>query len=172
MDKLTRRKFVEFSLAAGGLYLLNPLEVVLGQKKCPATRPDVLGPFYREGAPERYELGEENNLVVYGYVTSLRCEPLAGATIEVWQATPDAAGAEYVGFESPDFEYYATMYTDEEGYYQFVTDMPGLYVARPIRHIHFVVNAKGYRRLITQLYFGRPGKETKAEFNIALLPEK
>jgi protocatechuate 3,4-dioxygenase beta subunit len=170
MSKISRRKFMSYSLAASGLYLLNPTGLVLGQNDCPPTRPDILGPFYRAGAPERNVIGEDNNLVGYGYVQSTLCEPLPGAKIEIWQASTDAAGAEY-DYTGEDFNYYATLFADDKGYYEFYTDMPGIYVERPIRHIHYVVSAKGYQRLITQKYFSNPGTETKAPFDFYLIPQ-
>lgn len=162
---------MSYTLAGGGLYLLDPAKHLFGQKTCLPTRPDILGPFYRAAAPERYELGTENNLVVYGYVRSTTCEPLLGATIEVWQATPDDQGAEYIGYTSDDYEYYATLHPDKQGYYEFYTDMPGRYPARPMRHIHFRVTNKGYGELVTQLYFSDKGTETEANFDLTLIPK-
>ena len=171
---ISRRRFMSYGLTASGLYLMNPGKLLLGQNQCSAeaTRPDILGPFYRAGAPERYALGGKNNLAVYGWVMSTACQPISNATIEVWQATTDGAGADYLGFTSPDYEYYAVVpYYVDEGFYVFWTDMPGRYAARPIRHIHYRVRAKGYRDLVSQLYFSNPGTETEAQFDIVLVPQ-
>ena len=54
------------------------------------------------------------------------------------------------------FHYRSKLITDRNGYYEYETIMPGHYLNgsqyRPA-HIHYMVEAPGYKKLITQLYF-------------------
>lgn len=161
--RISRRQFMSFSLTAGGLYLLSP-KLSLAQEEC-LYHEDILGPFFREGAPFRDVIGD--SLFVYGHVRSLGCEPVPGALIDIWQANPEG---EYDN-KSPEFRYRARLYSEKDGSYRFYTDMPGLYEQRPIRHIHYQVIAKGYNTLVTQQYFSDEGEETKAEFDLILIPK-
>ncbi|HXF67382.1 MAG TPA: hypothetical protein VNK67_11895 [Burkholderiales bacterium] len=149
---ITRRKFI----AAGWALLVAPAALA---QPCRPTPRDALGPFYKPGAPEQQELcasgaGAAEKLVVSGRVLGTPdCAPLAGALIEVWHA--DGRGAySQVGAkqDDPDCLLRASLRTDAQGRYRFVTVMPGEYPGRP-RHIHYRVSAKGYATLVTQLYF-------------------
>jgi catechol 1,2-dioxygenase len=138
-----------------------------------ATEDNILGPYYRAGAPYRakvtppLEPGEV--LVISGRVWGLDTrKPLAGAVLDIWQANdkgrydnddptkPPAKGV---------FVNRARVVTDETGYYEVETILPGRYQIgadtwRP-RHIHYLVRHDGYKRLVTQLYFqGDPYNKT------------
>lgn len=89
------------------------------------------------------------------------CHSLQGALVDLWQAcatgkyhhSSDPNTAEV----DPDFQYWAKVYTDHEGYARVRTIKPGAYRAdsnwvRP-PHIHFIVSAPGYQDLTTQMYF-------------------
>ncbi|MDA2916282.1 twin-arginine translocation signal domain-containing protein [Nitrospinae bacterium AH_259_B05_G02_I21] len=129
------------------------------------TEDNILGPFYLERAPFRAKITPPMEpgdvLIVSGRVWGLDSrKPLAGATIDIWQA--DTKG-EYSGFDmgrpqaTTEFRNRSRLVTDERGYYEFETIQPGRYRIgfrqwRP-RHIHYMVQAPGYRALVTQLYF-------------------
>src|SRR3989442_822123 len=142
---LSRRRFMSYSLGLGGLYLFDPKKFLQAQNTCPPTRPDIEGPYYRAGAPDRYVIGDAT-LVIFGYVLGTRCEPIPGALVDVWQASPDGV----YDLKTEDYNYRARVYSDENGFYYYYTDIPGLYPQRPIRHIHYRVSAEGYRMLTTQ----------------------
>ena len=111
------------------------------QPACTATRPDMLGPMYVAGAPERTQTG--HGFVVTGTVRSVRdCVPLAGARIEWWSVNPRG---EY------DDAHRATQVVGPDGRYRYETDMPVVYPGRP-PHLHARVSAPGHRVLVTQLY--------------------
>ena len=117
------------------------LPVLSSAQPCAPTRPDMLGPFYVAGAPERERTGR--GLVVTGAVRSAHgCRALSGATIEWWSAN---SGGDY------DDAHRALQRTDAEGRYRYETDFPGRYPGRP-RHLHLRVTAPGHRTLVTQLY--------------------
>jgi catechol 1,2-dioxygenase len=118
---------------------------------CELTSADMLGPYYRLGAPERSVVAapEEpgTRLVVGGRVIGPDCAPLEGALVEIWQA--DDSGA--YDNESDAFRLRGGLHTDAEGNYAFATILPGYYPGRP-RHIHYKITYGG-RELVTQLYF-------------------
>jgi len=148
------------------------------------TAGDVLGPFYRRGAPfcTRVSplLAPGDVLVVSGHVSSETGEPLRAALIEIWQAS--AAGH----YDNDDpahpplpnkFTYRARFKTDRDGYYEFETVYPGPYKMdeRTWRtpHIHYRVHARHHKLLTTQLFFdGAPYLDTdpfrKASLTIRL----
>lgn len=134
-------------------------------RKWAPTEDNILGPFYRSGAPMRgkitppLEPGEV--LVISGRVWGFDSKkPLAGAMLEIWQASakgrydnddprnPPAKGV---------YKNRARLITDETGYYEFETIKPGHYQIGPDAwrpsHIHYMIHAKGYKDLVTQLYF-------------------
>lgn len=130
-----------------------------------ATEENILGPYYRAGAPYRAKitpvLEPGTPLVIRGRVWGLDTKrPLAGVTLDVWQANaegrydnddPKAAPAKGVYLNR------ARLLTDETGYYEFESVHPGRYQIGPEAwrpsHIHYLVQHAGYKRLVTQLYF-------------------
>lgn len=127
-------------------------------QRCEPTTPDMLGPFYKAGAPERSKVGE--GYVLTGRVLSSEdCSPIEGARIEFWLVGP---GGSY------DDEHRATVFSGGSGSYRFESNFPPGYYGRP-PHIHIRVSAKGYRTLITQHY---PEKGSKGSaFDLVLMPE-
>lgn len=118
------------------------------------TEPNIEGPFFSEGSPERTSLREEGMagvlFVVEGRVRSTDCEPILGAVLDFWQA--DDGGA----YDNAGFELRGHQSVDGEGAYVLETIVPGHYLNgasyRPA-HIHVTVKAPGFRSLTTQLYF-------------------
>ena len=98
-----------------------------------------------------------DSILLQGRVLDVQGEPLAGAVVEIWQT--DATGSynhpQDPNSDSldPDFQYFGTSTTDEDGYYAFRTIVPGEYDPRPA-HIHVKVKAEdGAELLTTQFYF-------------------
>lgn len=121
------------------------------------TTSDILGPLYRPNSPIRTNLrvkGQAGDLAVLkGYVRHDDCTtPYKNAKVELWHC--DAKGL--YDNTSPEFRYRGTTFTNEKGYYSFQTIMPVNYggdgFVRPA-HYHLIITAKGYKPLITQLYF-------------------
>ncbi len=122
------------------------------------TDADVQGPFFRNGAPNRFNLadgytGKGIPLLVEGYVFGGDCQtPLSNAKIDIWHASPKG---EY-DQNTDKFLFRAEIFTDNTGFYQFKTMVPKGYkdggLDRP-KHIHYRVTAKEHKMLITQLYF-------------------
>jgi catechol 1,2-dioxygenase len=161
-----------FASLLGGAF--TPSAFAAAEKSCQLTEHDIIGPFYRFGAPFQTKLAGPNEpgerLVITGRVYSSDCRsPLPNTLIEVWQANKagrydtDKPGnfTEHV-----DFHLRGMMLTDKQGNYEFETIMPGRYaippnlpglekyggVTRPA-HIHFRVAESSHVPLTTQLYF-------------------
>ena len=130
----------------------------MGLYRCQPTTPDADGPFYQSGAPERNQVGE--GYILSGAVKSaVDCTILPQAKIEIWMNGPDGRYGD---------DWRATLYADREGKYRFESHGPVAYGSRP-PHIHIIVNAKGFKELITQHY----PKEgiTATIFDLVLIPE-
>lgn len=122
------------------------------------TTTDILGPFYRPGAPVRTNLVIPNEpgtkLLLSGVVKHDDCTtPFRKAKIEIWHCS--AKGV--YDNDSDEFRYRGTTFTDDDGKYFFNTILPVPYgvgdgVCRPA-HYHLMISADGFQPLITQLYF-------------------
>ena len=129
---------------------------------CEATPDNAEGPYYRAGAPTREDIApdiEGTVLEVSGGVFDTDCNPLAGATIDIWQCDPDGHydnDGSMPGLPDDVYLLRGKVQTDADGNYSFRTVVPGRYLNgdsfRP-RHIHIKVDAPGFSVLTTQLYF-------------------
>jgi protocatechuate 3,4-dioxygenase beta subunit len=107
------------------------------------------GPFFKAATPEKRDFrrdaqGEAFTLV--GFVVDRRCQPIAGALVELWHA--DARGA----YDNEGYRLRGHQIADAQGRYMFETIMPGVYTGRT-RHFHVKAQAPRGRVLTTQLYF-------------------
>lgn len=126
---------------------------------CRPTEPDMLGPFYKPGAPVRESVGK--GYMLKGVVRSAKdCSPQAGAQVEFWLANPD---------KDYDDDHRATVIADRSGAYRFESNQPKPYWGRP-PHIHIRVSAKGFKTLVTQHY---PQKDAaSASLDLVLIPQQ
>ena len=122
------------------------------------TTTDILGPFYRPGAPFKTDLiqpgtkGETLHFsgTVFGKDGKT---PVNGSLVEIWHCNEDGA----YDNTSDNYIYRASAKTTVNGKYHFTTIMPVPYAAgqtiiRPA-HIHMRISAKGVQDLVTQIYF-------------------
>lgn len=141
------------------------------------TESNVEGPFYVPDAPlleQPYVLPKRADepgepLVFSGTVCSTDGSPLAGATLDVWQA--NGAG-EYSHFspDVPEYNLRGRLTTDASGRFEFETVVPEAYeipttgatgvllaaLGRPAfrpGHIHFMLSHESTQALTTQIYF-------------------
>lgn len=140
------------------LWLWLPL-AAFGQAPCGAPTPeDMVGPFYKPGAPARTGLAEPGSkagkLVLSGVVRLANCKPLSGVTLDFWHADGDGA------YDNQGYRYRGVVTTDAEGRYRVETILPPPYMGRP-RHIHVKLQRPGGKVLTTQLYF--PGESRGAD---------
>lgn len=138
-----------------------------------ATEATVFGPFFVEGSP-RIELGQDMSFGasgepcwVTGGVRDIHGNPVPGARIEVWEADED--GQYDVQYEDDRVAARAHFFADGNGEFRFWGLTPTPYpiphdgpvgrmlaaVGRsPMRasHLHFMVTAPEYRRLVTHIF--------------------
>ncbi len=118
------------------------------------TEENAEGPFYRAGAPERFDLIEPGvvgtPLWLSGVIRAQTCTLLAGGVVDLWQA--DGKGV----YDNTGFRLRGRATTDAQGRWKFRTVIPGHYgsgrFVRP-KHIHLKVSAPGHALITTQLYF-------------------
>lgn len=181
----TRQEFVLLSDVLGiSMLTVTVNEPGLGS----ATESTVLGPFFVQDSPE-IELGGDTAhgasgepSWISGVVTDTDGHPIAGARIEVWEA--DDAGMYDVQYDDGSLAGRAHMFTDTEGRYRFWGLTPTPYPIpddgpvgqllnhagrSPMRapHLHFMVTAPGFRRLITHIFVaGDPCLDTDSVFGV------
>src|SRR5262249_12359494 len=139
-----------------------------------ATESTVFGPFFVEGSPA-FENGDDiaegapgEPCFMSGRVLSVAGEPIAGARVEGWQADGDGFYAlQYPDLDKPRGRGHLT--TGEDGRFWFWSVKPEAYPIPadgpvgelltaggrgPMRpaHVHFMVTADGYQRLITHVF--------------------
>jgi hydroxyquinol 1,2-dioxygenase len=169
-----RQEFILLSDVLGVSAVVNALHDRTAREQ--GTQSSLLGPFYREGAPE-LPLGAcvvrnptAPLIVVYGQVTDEDGQPVPDALIQVWQ-TDESGLYDLQAGNHEVMDMRANFRTDAEGRYHFTTVRPRGYsipmdgpVGRLVReqrrhgfrpsHIHFLIGGAGYRELVTALYFG------------------
>ncbi|WP_345750859.1 intradiol ring-cleavage dioxygenase [Microbacterium rhizophilus] len=165
-----RQEFILLSDVLG----LSMLTVGINQPlQGTATEATVFGPFFVDDAP-LVPLG--GNIAsgapgepcwVEGTVTDLEGEAIPGARIEVWEADED--GFYDVQYDDDRTAGRAHLFSDESGTYRFwgvtptpypiphdgpVGDLLKATGRSPWRasHLHFMVTAPGYRRLVTHIF--------------------
>lgn len=115
------------------------------------TSRDVLGPFFRKGAPDNRVLRAAGDpgfpLTVSGRVRNVKDQLVEGVKIDVWHA--DHSGR----YDTRGYKYRAKLSPDAKGNYGVETVMPGHYADRPAQHIHYLITAPGHKTLVTQAYF-------------------
>jgi protocatechuate 3,4-dioxygenase beta subunit len=108
------------------------------------------GPYFTAGSPERVSLVEVGMpgtvLILSGYVLTSDCQPVANAKLDFWQANANGV------YDNQGYTLRGHQYTDENGFYQLTTVIPGEYPGRT-EHIHFKVISPGGTELTSQLYF-------------------
>ncbi|EJT01946.1 dioxygenase [Rhizobium sp. CCGE 510] len=142
-----------------------------------ATPNTVRGPFYRADAPR---LALDSNisldgvgpvLAVTGHVQDLDGQPVAGATIETWQANNEGYYENQQPDQQPEFNLRGVFTTDAKGDFRYNTVRPGGYAVPcdgpvgqmlgglgfPLRrpaHLHFLIKADGFETISTHVYDG------------------
>jgi hydroxyquinol 1,2-dioxygenase len=177
VGRITDDKRQEFILLSDTLGLSALVDLMANRGKSEAaTESSLLGPFFRAGAPElpagasiaRGLAGEP--ILLRGHVTSTDGKALAGAPIDVWQASSDGRyDLQFDNFKGGEMNLRARLRTDAQGRYEFRSVKPASYPVpsdgpvgamlnalgrHPYRpaHIHFIISAAGFKPLVTALY--------------------
>jgi catechol 1,2-dioxygenase len=174
----------EYGLLAPGTGIEHFLDLYMDAKDTEAgisggTPRTIEGPLYVEGAP--IEEGDVNlskdeddtgSLYMTGRVTGPDGEPVRGATLHVWHANSRGWYSHFdpTGEQTP-FNNRARIRLGDDGRYSFHSKMPNGYSVPPggaadqlmkvlgrhgnrPAHVHFFIEAPGYRKLTTQINFG------------------
>ncbi|KIW06216.1 uncharacterized protein PV09_02692 [Verruconis gallopava] len=141
------------------------------------TATAILGPFWRKDAPIRRmgdsivikEMSNGDRTWMHGTVTDFKTgEPIEGAELDVWHTAPNGL-YEQQDPDQPDFNLRGRFTTGPDGKYNFYCLRPVPYPVpydgpagrllklldrHPMRpaHIHFILNAPGYRPIVTQIF--------------------
>lgn len=194
-----RQEFILLSDVLGLSRLVNVMHDAKGREAA-GTETSLLGPFFREKAPE-FAAGESiaatdkggEEIILYGQVTDAEGKPLPGAEIDIWQV--DATGLyDLQANDAEHMDMRGRFRTDAEGRFHMRTVRPmgysipmdgpvGQMVQKQDRHgmrpghIHILVQAPGHRELVTALYMADdPNIDTDTVFGVSqslvVLPEK
>jgi catechol 1,2-dioxygenase len=122
------------------------------------TTTDILGPFYRPGAPFRTDLvqaGTKGEILHFNGTIFDKDgrTPLKKALVEIWHCNEDGV----YDNTSDDYVYRSSWRTGDDGKYQFRTILPvpykaGATLTRPA-HIHMRISETKMQDLVTQVYF-------------------
>jgi protocatechuate 3,4-dioxygenase beta subunit len=167
-----RQEFILFSDVLGVSMLVDSIN----HKDMSVTESTVTGPFHAQAkqmtlgeniatGPE-WERGEP--AIVSGTVSDSSGNPLANVEIDVWQSD-DIGFYDIQDVNQPEMNLRGVFKTDADGKFWFKTIKPAAYpvptdgpvgellrasgrhAMRPA-HIHFMISANGYERLITHLF--------------------
>ena len=178
----------EFILLSDTLGVSMLVEMVNQEATDGTTEPTVFGPFHVDGSPPK-EFGESiiidddgDPLVLRGTVTNLDGEPIAGATLDVWEVGSN--GLYDVQNEGHGMDLRGIFTTDDQGRYEVRTVRPVDYtipedgpVGRMLRttgrhawrpaHVHLVAAAPGYKTVTTHAFdAGSKWLESDAVFGV------
>jgi protocatechuate 3,4-dioxygenase beta subunit len=162
----------EFGILSDVMGLSSLVDMI--NSRADVTSSSVLGPFHVSDAPplkiggDRRGDFKEEVLLVTGHVRDKSGEPIAEATIDIWQTAPNGLYSS----QDPDqdiMSFHGLMTADAQGYYGFTTVRPvsdtgptdgpvgkilttaGRNPWRP-SHLHFIVTAPGFRSLVTEVF--------------------
>lgn len=165
----------EWVLLSDLLGITQLVEEINARRPKGATPNTARGPFYRADAP-RLPLGtdisldgEGEPLSVQGHVRDLDGRPVAGATVETWQANARGHYENQQPDLQPEFNLRGVFAADERGDFHYRTVRPAGYkvpddgpvgqllgrIGYPLHrpaHLHFVVQAPGFETLTTHVY--------------------
>jgi protocatechuate 3,4-dioxygenase beta subunit len=167
-----RQEFILLSDTLGVSMLVDALG---HERPAGSTENTVLGPFHVADAPRHANGanicldGKGEPLLVRGRVVDGQGRPVAGATLDVWQANEDGFYDVQQKGVQPDFNLRGLFETDENGKYWFRTAKPRWYsipddgpVGQMLKaldrhpnrpaHLHFIVSAPGYETVTTHIF--------------------
>ncbi|MFJ3430996.1 intradiol ring-cleavage dioxygenase [Pseudomonas fragi] len=167
-----RQEYILLSDVLGATMLVDAIN---HRRPKGATPNTILGPFYVADAP-RYENGANICLdgkgeptLVSGRVLDTQGNPIAGATLDIWQTNDDGFYDVQQKGVQPDYNLRGLFTSDADGFYAFRTVKPRHYPIpadgpvgqllgelgrHPHRaaHLHFIVTAPGFDQVITHIF--------------------
>lgn len=177
MHASNRRRFLVTTGAYGVASIVAANQVLGDSIPTPAQtmgpyypKPPILEqPFYDADLTRKDKdspVAEGEIIVVEGQIVDIHGNPIAKSVVEVWQAS-SAGKYNHPGDTNqvpldPNFQYWAHILTDDEGKYSYKTILPGKYPGRT-PHIHYRIQAKGHKELVTQMYFESKGSDNSKD---------
>lgn len=174
----------EFGLIVPGVGLEHFMDLVMDERDAEAGRTGgtprtIEGPLYVAGAPLvegdanlTSDPDDTSTLRMSGKVTGPDGEPVKGAILHVWHANSKGFYSHFdpTGEQTP-FNNRRRIRLEDDGQYRFHSKMPNGYSVPPQgatdvlmqalgrhgnrpAHVHFFIEAPGYRTLTTQINFG------------------
>ena len=157
---MKRRKFIyDSSLVALSIGVFGKIKwdgkAYVGEDP---TTTDILGPFYRPGAPFRTDLvqkGTKGEILHFSGTVFAKDgkSPEKNALVEIWHCNEDGV----YDNTSDDYIYRAAFKTGSDGKYNFKTILPVPYKVGPTQtrpaHIHMRISGTTEQDLVTQIYF-------------------
>jgi protocatechuate 3,4-dioxygenase beta subunit len=185
-----RQEFILLSDVLGLSRLVNVMHDATGREP-DGTETSLLGPFFRENAPE-FALGENIvvhskgglELVIFGQITDADGKAVPNAEIDVWQTNADGM-YDLQANDASVMDMRGRFKADAQGRFHFRTVRPLGYsipmdgpVGKLVKdqqrhgmrpsHLHVLVVAPGSRDLVTALYFGDdPNIDTDTVFGVS-----
>jgi len=180
--KLVQRRSVLKTIAAGATLALPGWSLANNSlwmpEDLPLTPQQTEGPFYPEKTIEQqlfndtdlsrklgdHEFAAGQKASVEGVVMDRKGKPVPNSVLEIWQACKSGRYNHSLDARNPalldnNFQFWGRTITGEDGRYSFTTIIPGKYPGRTARHIHFRVDAEGFKRCSTQCYFSEFGED-------------
>lgn len=165
----------EFILLSDTLGISMLVESLNNHKMSGETESTVLGPFYIPNAPHYPNGanicldGKGEPVWVHGKVMNAKGKPIAGVTLDVFQANDEGFyDVQQKGIQ-PDMNLRGVFTSDKNGNYSFRSVTPRFYpipfdgtVGRMLQaldrnhnrpaHLHFIISAPGYEKVITHIF--------------------
>ncbi len=162
----------EFVLLSDVMGLSSLVDMINSPEK--GTSSSVLGPFHISNPPAMH-MGadlkgdyEGELILVSGRVLDTDGNPIAGATLDIWQTAPNGLYSS----QDPDqdmYSFHALFTTGDDGCYSFTSVKPVSYTVptdgpvgeilnatgrHPWRpsHLHYIIKAEGFRSLVTEVF--------------------
>lgn len=175
LGQLTDDSHNETVLAADILGISTLIDLINNDGMQGETMSALLGPFYRGESPpcgfgETIARSDTPGLELFitGRVLELDGTPVAGATLDIWQASPEGL-YENQDPTQADYNLRGIQQTGADGRYLFHSIAPAGYPVptfgpagdlliaqnrNPMRpaHVHFIVSAPAHKTLITQIF--------------------
>lgn len=166
----TRQEFILLSDALGVSMLVDAIN---HRQPEGATETTVFGPFYVDAAPDVANGGDISghlqgpDFLIAGSISDPQGNPIAGATVDIWHSDQD--GYYDVQISGAELGGRGRVITDDAGKFHVWSILPTHYpipddgpVGQMLRaqgrhpyrpgHVHFMVRADGYKRLVTHLF--------------------
>lgn len=175
--QISDAKRQEWILMSDVLGISMLVDTINSRRPSGATENTVLGPFHVEDVPRREmgssiaDLDEGEPLAVSGRVLDIEGNPIAGAAIDVWQASHDGFYDNQQPEVQPEHNLRGIFTTKEDGRYWYKAVKPAYYGIpndgpvgkllgglgrnhmRPA-HLHFIVSAPGFDTIVTHIFDG------------------